>query len=249
MTQSSRVLVGAQHLVVDRTAADRRTGRTAPSCRSRAWPLSVSRIALRGEPLVDEERQRRHVERQPLGLAGPVEERLRQRLQLRRPPPWPASDASRPPGSARISASPCSRAGVLPVPVERRRERRVVAVGLRRLLLLELQVRDPASWAWVPMSCRAAPGLAQQERLQPLASLPASATERRLRSVEFDEVDFRSGRSGRRVVFAPGPKASDSKRMRSRSSVEKVPRRAAGRCGQRAALSLARLEHLAVEAE
>ncbi|MFO0006130.1 MAG: hypothetical protein ACK559_33910, partial [bacterium] len=35
-----------------------------------------------GQPLMDEQRQRRHVERQPLRLARPVEERARHRLQL-----------------------------------------------------------------------------------------------------------------------------------------------------------------------
>ena len=46
-------------------------------------PLERLEDRLRREPLVDEERQRRHVEREPLGLAGPVEERPRQRLQAR----------------------------------------------------------------------------------------------------------------------------------------------------------------------
>ena len=36
---------------------------------------------LRRQPLVDEQRQRRHVEGEPLGLAGPVQERPAQRLQ------------------------------------------------------------------------------------------------------------------------------------------------------------------------
>ena len=51
--------------------------------------LAVALVSLQGlhdrgggQPLVDEQGQRRHIERQPFGLSGPVEKRLRERLQF-----------------------------------------------------------------------------------------------------------------------------------------------------------------------
>ena len=88
---------------------------------------------------MDEERQRRDVEREPLGLAGPVEERPREPAELR-------GRLLRLLERARVEDLLDERLAalarrVLPVPVERGRERRVVAVGLRRLALPELRLR------------------------------------------------------------------------------------------------------------
>ena len=100
------------------------------------------------KPLVHEERQRRHVEREPLRLAGPVEERLAERLQpLDRIRQSGDLDVAERPGLGEpvrrlelgglldLREKPLAELarGVLPVPVERRRERRVVPVRLRRL--------------------------------------------------------------------------------------------------------------------
>src|SRR3989442_128824 len=47
-------------------------------------PLQGLEDGLRREPLVDEERQRGHVEGEPLGFARPVQERPAQRFELLR---------------------------------------------------------------------------------------------------------------------------------------------------------------------
>ena len=85
--------------------------------------MSLERLEdrLRREPFVDEERQRRHVEGEPLGLAGPVEERLAKRLEL-------ASECAHllerlGLEDPRDQLLPALAGRVLPVPVERRRER------------------------------------------------------------------------------------------------------------------------------
>jgi hypothetical protein len=102
---------------------------------------------------VDEERQSRHIKREALYLAGPVEERSRQRLQSidcvlqavdlyvaerpRRVEPVRRRELRRL-LDLREQPLPELARRVLPVPVERRREPRVVPVRLRRLLLPEL---------------------------------------------------------------------------------------------------------------
>ena len=127
------------------------------------WPDQRLDDGLGREALVDEERQRRDVEREALGLAGPVEERPTEALQrARRPRASERTVTSTRPSSARNScgesnawgagsAAPFSISAeqplaqlaraVLAVPVERGRERRVVAPGRGRLLLAELRLR------------------------------------------------------------------------------------------------------------
>ena len=88
---------------------------------------------LRREPLVDEERQRRHVEREPFRLAGPVEERLAESLQcidcVLQPADFDVAEAARLGEPVRrverrrlldLSEQPLRELarGVLPVPVE-----------------------------------------------------------------------------------------------------------------------------------
>ena len=129
-------------------------------------PVSLQGLHDRGggQPLMDEQRQGRHLERQPFGLSGPVEERLRQRLQgvdfgagrghlpasgvevgagnrARIPftePRGEPCDALPQRGDLRLR--PLSRR-VPSVPVEGRRQRRVVAPGGRLLLPAELRLR------------------------------------------------------------------------------------------------------------
>jgi hypothetical protein len=105
---------------------------------------------------VYEKRQRRHVEREPLSLPRPVEKWLRERPQplnricqpgnldaLERP--WLREPVRR--IERRCVLDLCEEPlpelanRVLSVPIQRRRERRVVAVALGRLLLLELSLR------------------------------------------------------------------------------------------------------------
>ena len=132
--------------------------------------LALPRMALqrlenrrRRKPLVDEKRQRRHVEGQPLGLPGPVEKGLGQPLQRGGVVPGcrelcsglgeivfrnasavrgiddrrQLRDALLQGGDPRLALLP---GRILSVPVQGRRERRVVAVGGRRLLLAELRL-------------------------------------------------------------------------------------------------------------
>jgi hypothetical protein len=103
--------------------------------------VSLQRLEdrLGRQPFVDEERQRRHVERQPLGLAGPVEEWLGEAGQ------FVGSHASLF-ERARVEDLLDERlaalaSDVLAIPVECGRQRRVVPVGLRRLALGELRLR------------------------------------------------------------------------------------------------------------
>jgi hypothetical protein len=103
---------------------------------------------LGGEPLVDEEGERGHVEREPLGLAGPVEERARQRPELLRRRLDPRDGfislgvvgRGLQPGSLRGDLGDQRLAllagRVLAVPLQARRERRIIAMRGRRLLLL-----------------------------------------------------------------------------------------------------------------
>ncbi len=155
------VLVRLQHLVGDRVL------RVAvqveqPPLRTIA-PVTAQRLehGLRAEPLVHEQRQRRHLERQPLCLPCPVEERPRQPLQLsdrvgershrRDHPTAPVAELLRllelRPGQParfvdlRQQPLPQAARAVLRVPVKGRAQRAVVAVRRGRLLLLELRLR------------------------------------------------------------------------------------------------------------
>ncbi|HEY8724018.1 MAG TPA: hypothetical protein VIL92_09200 [Gaiellaceae bacterium] len=110
---------------------------------------------LRREPLMDEQRQGRDVERQPLGLTGPVEERRAECLQsvdcVLEPADLDAVERSRLREAVRriefrrlldLGEEPFPQLarGILAVPIEGRGERRVVPVPLWRLLLLELRL-------------------------------------------------------------------------------------------------------------
>ncbi|MEB2338360.1 MAG: hypothetical protein OZ918_07035 [Nitrospirales bacterium] len=88
---------------------------------------------------MDEQRQGRHVEGQPFGFARPIQEGLTEALEFRR-------------GGfgffERLGVEDFldERLALLTgwirgVPIERGRERRIVAVGLGRFLLLELRLR------------------------------------------------------------------------------------------------------------
>ena len=124
-------------------------------------PLQRIQDRRRRQPFVDEQRQRRHVEGQPLRLARPVQERLGERLQRAG---IFAGRGERLPGVGEFAPGklaglnhggepldPALQRGdfllrplarmVQPVPVERRRQRRVVAVGNRILFLAELRLR------------------------------------------------------------------------------------------------------------
>ena len=132
--------------------------------RSRLCPFEGLHDRGGGQPLVDEQGQRRHVEREPFGLAGPVEKGLRQRLQLAdfgarsgqllacgvevvvgyavgvclADVGGEPRDALAQRGDLRLR--PLARR-VPSVPVERRRQRRVVAPGGGLLFLAELRLR------------------------------------------------------------------------------------------------------------
>ena len=117
---------------------------------------------LGGQALVDEERQRRHVEGQPFGLARPVEEWARQTAELLDGVLERADGGEH----GAIGGAQLARlvegvgrgegrglryqaqepfadlsGGVLPVPAQRGRKGRVVSVGRRGLLLPELGLR------------------------------------------------------------------------------------------------------------
>jgi hypothetical protein len=105
---------------------------------------------------VHEERKRRHVEREPLGLARPIQERAPEQLELFDGIAQARDlDVAGPPRLSEpvwgielrslldLRQEPLSELAsrILPVPVERRRKRRVVPIGLGRLSLPKLSLR------------------------------------------------------------------------------------------------------------
>jgi hypothetical protein len=150
------ILVSPQDLIDDRML------RVAEQFKQRA--LRVALVAdqrlddrLGRESFMDKERKGRHVEREPLGLARPVEEGPAEGRQLAEQferlgrggaegfvagiGGQRVVDPRQPPAEFREQRLALLAGRVLTVPVERRGERGVIAVGPGRLLLLEPGLR------------------------------------------------------------------------------------------------------------
>ena len=78
------ILVGSQDLVANAVLGIAEQARTCPSVRAAVFAVRFESLddRLGREPLMDEQRQSGNIERQPLRLAGPVEERLVEPFQL-----------------------------------------------------------------------------------------------------------------------------------------------------------------------